>query len=75
LNLEDLERTLSAKLDALGPAVRAALLRVLMLPDYERIGTIGTYWRGEPRTFAELINRLRRESAHTSGHDRRAAGG
>jgi hypothetical protein len=32
----DLERRLRAHLDALGPAPRAELLRVLMLPDFER---------------------------------------
>ena len=55
MNLEDVERDLRAKLDALGPVVRAELLRVLMLPDYERAGTIGAYWRSEPKTFAELL--------------------
>jgi hypothetical protein len=36
VSLEDLERDLQAKLDALGPRVRAELLDVLMMPDYER---------------------------------------
>ena len=42
--------------DALGPAPRAELLHVLMLPDFERADRIGSYW-GNPktRTFAELL--------------------
>jgi hypothetical protein len=47
---------LQARLDALGPAPRAELLRVLMLPDFERVDAIGSCW-GNPktRTFAELL--------------------
>jgi hypothetical protein len=48
-NLEDLERDLRAKLDALEPAPRAELLRVLMLPDYDRARRIGEFY-GDPRT-------------------------
>jgi hypothetical protein len=33
---DQLERRLRARLDALGPAPRAELLHVLMLPDFER---------------------------------------
>jgi hypothetical protein len=41
---------------ALGPAPRAELLHVLMLPDFDRADRIGSY-RGNPkaRTFAELL--------------------
>jgi hypothetical protein len=42
LNLEDLEHDLRSKLEALGPAVRAELFRVLMLPDFDRARRIGT---------------------------------
>jgi hypothetical protein len=44
------------RLDALGPAPRAELLHVLMLPDFERADRIGSYW-GNPttRSFAELL--------------------
>jgi hypothetical protein len=44
------------RLDALGPAPRAELLRVLTLPDFDRADAIGAYW-GNPktRTFAELL--------------------
>ena len=38
-NLEDIEALLCAKLDALGPAQRVELLRVLMPPDFDRAGT------------------------------------
>ena len=43
-------------LDALGPAPRAELLHVLMLPDLERADRIGEFW-GNPKTrsFAELL--------------------
>jgi len=56
VNLEDVERDLRQKLDALGPAARAELLHVLMLPDFDRADAIGSYW-GNPktRTFAELL--------------------
>lgn len=45
---DELERRLQERLDALGPAPRAELLRVLMLPDLERADQIGFYW-GTPR--------------------------
>ena len=47
---DDLERRLRERLDALGPAPRAELLHVLMLPDFERADRIGEVW-GEPREF------------------------
>jgi hypothetical protein len=31
-------------LDELGPAPRAELLHVLMLPDFDRVGAIQSYW-------------------------------
>jgi hypothetical protein len=34
VNLELVERRLRVRLDALGPTLRAELLRVLMLPDF-----------------------------------------
>jgi hypothetical protein len=42
--------------DAFGPAPRAELLHVLMLPDFDRADAIGSYW-GNPatRTFGELL--------------------
>ena len=51
-----MEAGLSVRLDALGPAPRAELLHVLMLPDLERVGMIQSYW-GNPatRTFGELL--------------------
>jgi hypothetical protein len=41
---DELERRLRERLDALGPAPRAELLHVLMLPDFERADRIGSYW-------------------------------
>ena len=51
---DELGRRLRARLDALGPAPRAEMLHVLMLPDFERVGMIQSYW-GYPatRTFGE----------------------
>jgi hypothetical protein len=53
---DELERQLPERLDALGPAPRAELLYVLMLPDFDRADRIGEFW-GNPktRTFAELL--------------------
>jgi hypothetical protein len=45
----DVERRLRERLDALGPAPRAELLHVLMLPDFERADRIGEFW-GYPKT-------------------------
>jgi len=44
MDLEQLERQLRERLEALGPAPRAELLHVLMLPDLERVGAIQSYW-------------------------------
>jgi hypothetical protein len=53
---EELERRLRARLDALGPAPRAELLHVLMLPDLERAERIGEFWSyPQSRNFAELL--------------------
>jgi hypothetical protein len=53
---DELERRLRERLDALGPAPRAELLHVLMLPDFERADRIGEFWSyPETRTFAELL--------------------
>jgi hypothetical protein len=56
LRPDNLERRLRARPDALGPAPRAELLHVLMLPELERADAIGSYW-GNPKTgtFAELL--------------------
>jgi hypothetical protein len=53
---DQLERRLRERLDALGPAPRAELLHVLMLPDFERADRIGEFWGyPESRAFAELL--------------------
>jgi hypothetical protein len=52
---DELEKQLQ-RLDALGPAPRAELLHVLMLPDFERADRIGEFWGySESRAFAELL--------------------
>jgi hypothetical protein len=40
---DELERRLRERLDALGPAPRAELLHVLMLPDFDRADAVGSY--------------------------------
>jgi hypothetical protein len=56
MRLDDLERQLRSRLDSLGPAPRAELLHVLMLPDLERAERIGEFWSyPQSRTFAELL--------------------
>jgi hypothetical protein len=53
---DELEGRLRKRLDALGPAPRAELLHVLMLPDFDRADRIGEFWGyPESRTFAELL--------------------
>ena len=53
---DELEKQLQERLDALGPAPRAELLHVLMLPDFERADRIGEFWGySESRAFAELL--------------------
>jgi hypothetical protein len=54
VDLEHVERELHQRLDALGPAPRAELLHVLMLPDFERADRIGEFWSyPQSRAFAE----------------------
>jgi hypothetical protein len=56
VDLEQLERDLGGRLDVLGPAPRAELLNVLMLPDFDRAARIGElYGNPETRTSAELL--------------------
>jgi len=53
---DQVERDLRARLDALGPARRAELLHVLMLPDFNRADRIGEFWSDpQSRAFAELL--------------------
>jgi hypothetical protein len=44
------------RLEALPPGIRAELLHVLMLPDFDRADRIGTFWgHPETRTLGELL--------------------
>jgi hypothetical protein len=53
---DELERRLRERLDALGPAPRAELRHVLMLPDLDRADRIGEFWgHTETRAFAEFL--------------------
>ena len=42
MEVHELEELIQKRLDALGPAPRAELLHVLMLPDFERADAIGS---------------------------------
>ena len=56
MRLDELEKQLQERLDALGPAPRAELLHVPMPPDFERADRIGEFWGySESRAFAELL--------------------
>ena len=51
-----MEHALRERLNALGPAPRAELLHVLMLPDFDRADRIGDFWSyPRSRDFAELL--------------------
>jgi hypothetical protein len=53
---DELERRLRERLDALGPAPRAELLHVLMLPTSSGPTGSASFWSyRESRTFAELL--------------------
>jgi hypothetical protein len=53
---DELERRLQASPDAMPKAARAELLRVLMLPDFDRAERIGEFWSyPQSRAFAELL--------------------
>ena len=72
---DELERRLRERLDALGPAPRAELLHVLMLPYFERADRIGEFWGyPESRSFAELLI-VRGGPGAPSGAGWHAAGG
>jgi hypothetical protein len=63
-DLEDLERTLAARLDALPAQARDLLRATLMLPDYDRAARIGDFYADKrAKTFAELLMDLE-ESPH-----------
>ena len=53
---DDIERTFTDRIDAIGPEARAILLHVLKLPDLERVRAIGDF-HSDPRTrsFAQLL--------------------
>ena len=60
MRTDDLERRLRERLDALGPAPRAELLHVLMLPDFDRADRIGESW-------GNLNTNVRRRRAESGG--------
>jgi hypothetical protein len=64
LRPDEQERRLRQRLDALGPAPRAELLHVPMLPDFDRADRIGEFW-GHPKTreFGELLIDLEEDKA------------
>ena len=53
---DELKKQRQERLEALGPAPRAELLHIPMLPDFERADRIGEFWSySESRAFAELL--------------------
>jgi hypothetical protein len=63
-DLEDLERFLRARFDAIGAAPSAVLLHALMLPDHERARRIGEFFSdSRTQAFAQLLIDLE-ESPH-----------
>jgi hypothetical protein len=55
-DLEDIDRTLRERLDAIGPEARAILLHVLKLPNLERVRSIEEFYSDpRTRTFAQLL--------------------
>lgn len=59
MRLDELERR--PRLDALGPAPRAELIHVLMLPDFERADRIGRL--NETLTLEPVLTREQRREA------------
>jgi hypothetical protein len=56
MTLDESGNAFRSRPNALGPAHRAELLHVLMLPDFERADRIGEFWGNlKTRTFAELL--------------------
>lgn len=58
VDLRDIEHELRERIDAFPPAIRAELLHVLMLPDFDRADRIGDYWASGvhvSRQFADLL--------------------
>ena len=53
---DQFERRLQERLDALGPAPRAELLHVLMLPDFERADRIAEFCHGHPLVRSRCIS-------------------
>jgi hypothetical protein len=71
---DQLEAPLRERLDALGSAPRADLLRILMLPDFERVGAIGSYWAiRRPAPSGELL--IDWDGQNPAGGARRDAAG
>ena len=55
-DLEDVERLLRDRLDAIGPTSRAVLQHTLLLPDHERARRIGDFFSDpKTQTFAQLL--------------------
>jgi len=74
-SLPEIERALRERLDALGPAPRAELLHVLMLPGCERADRIGEFWgHSESRRIRRASDRLRGGPDAPGGAHRHAAG-
>jgi len=44
MTLDEMERDIRARIEALPPAARSELIHILRLPDFDRADAIGTFW-------------------------------
>jgi hypothetical protein len=61
VTFDEMEAGLRVRLQALPPAARAELLRVLMLPDFDRADVAHSGSSGDARAFGELLIDLEEE--------------
>jgi hypothetical protein len=67
---DELERRLRARLNALGPAPRAELLHVLMLPDLERAVVTISEQAAKTSDLIDEAGLVCRPPGRSPGHDR-----
>jgi hypothetical protein len=58
MDLEDVERQLRDRLDAIGTASRAVFPHVLTLPHHQRASRMGEFF-GDPRTQRSVLRMIR----------------
>jgi hypothetical protein len=73
VTFDEMEAALRERLEALPPAARAELLRVLMLPDLERAERIGEFWSNPAEPYLRRATDRLREGSDPPGGARRDA--